>query len=194
MRRILLALALYIVTASAASGQTPTRSDSPVSPKERFEFRGVHLGDTLTQKVEKELNLKCYVFLGERQCLIGMDRVAGVGETTVFKTVDERLMSVEFIFASEDFSTFLEALTARWGKPASQTSEDIQNGMGARFENIITRWQLADGAVELARYSDKITRSALTVLHDSLSQVVMQRRSAAAAEAGNKDFGKKPPR
>ncbi len=189
MRRIFPALA-FAATASAALGQAPARSDAP---KERFEFRGVHLGDTLTEKLERELKLHCFESLGDRECMISMDHVAGVSLTTLFTTVDRRVSTVQFFFDGTDFSTLLEGLSARWGKPTLRT-EEVQSGVGARFPNVIAQWQLADGPFELAQIGGrKITQGESVASHDSLVAIKAQRRNAATAEAAKSDFGKKPP-
>lgn len=63
------------------------------------------------------------------------------GATACF--IDERFESIEMTFESSVYSNIVAAMAAKFGKPRS-SAQVVQNGFGARFNQITKTWHLKD--------------------------------------------------
>ena len=163
----------------------------------QFEFRGLHLGDTGTSQVEKEQRFDCHRATDSWSvsCSIFHDQLAGVSVFTGVMLVDRRISHLGFIFAANDFQKLLDVFSARWGSPSSLKTDEVQNRMGAKFENETAVWEFSDGLLTLERYGSDLTNGHAGIGDNRLLTLSMQRRDSVRSEAMKKDFAaplKKP--
>lgn len=71
---------------------------------------------------------------------------------------DEILHSISLSFDQKNFSQVLTALTVKYGEPKTKI-ENIQNRMGATFENIISFWNKQDATITAKRFSFDLENS-----------------------------------
>jgi hypothetical protein len=169
----------------------------PAQSRGNFEFRGMHLADSVTRDVERAQGLSCRDDLdrikGLSYCVPANRDFVGGAAFIIVNLVDRRISSFYFSFDTDRFSAIALALETRWGAADSSKVLQVQNRMGANFENIVKQWVLADGNVELERYGSKVTEGTVTVNNVKLVTASGLRRVCAKAKAAQKDFGGKLP-
>lgn len=181
-------LLLLIILSSALTGQT----------RERFELRGMHLGDSVTTEIERAQRLRCHEtpgsVYGDESCMAADTHFAGV-ETFLIsvETVDRKISAFRIDFSIYDSKVLLDAFTARWGKPDSTASRDWQNQMGAKFPNPVSLWQLSDGTLEVAQFGPSMRTSEAGITLKALLDVQTRKNQCSAARASLKDLGGKLP-
>jgi len=165
--------------------------------RERFDFRGMRLGDSVTREVERTQRLSCRRNLenvrGLEWCTPSNREFAGGNAIIIVNLLDRKISSFLFSFDSELFYPAASGLQSRWGEPDSLRSEVVENRMGAKFENVLMRWILNDGVLELDRYGTTVTEGALSISNASLDSVAMSRRLCEKAKKEQRNFGGKLP-
>ena len=94
------------------------------------------------------------------------------------------LGAARIIYNPNDFEKILVLLTEKYSKPSSFKTENIQNRMGAIFENAVAEWEIKTGKIRLEKYSAKVDEGTL-VIHSSTNALEFKRR-ADAAKSGRK--------
>lgn len=67
--------------------------------------------------------------------------------------------SISFQIEHRDFSKMAEMLRSKYGLPTTEKVDVVQNGMGAKFDNILMTWIGKNVTLSLASRADKIDRS-----------------------------------
>ncbi len=102
---------------------------------------------------------------GSGRCFIE-DSLAGVpGVKISYDFKNKRLYSVYGQFDARLFSIINDAFTEKYGKPASQSTEEVQNRLGAKFTNVRIMWSFIDGFLTLRRFSSSLDKSAFSFTH-----------------------------
>jgi hypothetical protein len=162
--------------------------------RERFEFRGLHLGDSLTSDLVRDQRLNCRKVGPGESCEAADKHVAGVTTFWVSaETIDRKISGFRIDFGARDFGAIQDAFTARWGKPDSVETRDWQNRAGAKFPNRVVHWNLGDGALEVSQLGPSMTTGEVSIDFLPLVDIQAKRRACAAAKAALKDLGGKLP-
>jgi hypothetical protein len=90
-----------------------------------------------------------------------------IGQVRVWTTIefdlDRRMDSVVLLFPSANFYQIKTAFVERYGEPTERRTQEIQNRMGARFENELLEWKGEKVLIDLRRYSSRVTESNATI-------------------------------
>jgi len=140
----------------------------PVVPAGQFDLKGFFLGMSegdarrvvpvfCTNKEEPS----CY---GERLCWIDGMSVAGKKtKTTSLLFKDNQLTAFVVRFPADDFVQIAAVLTSQYGKPSSQETEKLKNGLGMPFEKLELGWKIKDASVSIANIYEKVNEGAIVV-------------------------------
>lgn len=186
-RRI--ALMMFGLPALLAVPALAQRATAP-APRKQFEFRSLHLGDSLTKEIATEQLLTCHDhddLKGSEFCV----RDGLLSSLMAFNVdvIDRRVMTFNFNFEPGNFEKVLETFQAAWGAPTSRGSAEVQNRMGAKLQNSIVKWQFADGTLTLQRYGKDLIYGGASISHAGLTAALKRRRECAAAQTAKRDFG-----
>lgn len=72
--------------------------------------------------------------------------------------IDKDLRNIRADFSPGEFSAVLAALSSKYGAPKVKNYE-VQNAMGATFDNVLAVWDLPDGNITAQKRSGKIDES-----------------------------------
>jgi hypothetical protein len=78
-------------------------------------------------------------------------------------------------FAPDNYAPIVEALTTRYGQPASKRTEIVQNRMGATFQNEIAHWNIGGDQIIAMKYGTDLTRGLVSIMDEQ----EVRRRSEA---------------
>ncbi|MDB4916373.1 MAG: hypothetical protein JWM95_4017 [Gemmatimonadetes bacterium] len=139
----------------------------------------MRLGDSLTTAVAKERHLQC----GDGFCKIDSDTIAGVSAFTFLELDGGRVFSVVITFKPADYPTMVAIAREKWGPPTADALDTIANRMGAKFPRRRVRWNMAEGALMLDEYGDRLSESVMMIISDSLLQMRNARDSVRIKNA-----------
>jgi len=173
--------AAVLMAASFAHAETDT-----------FEFKGMALGADVAQfeKNRRFLCLKPKNASADLAC--GMRRadgetIAGIPvESLMLFFTEAKLQTIYITFASKEFDTVVAALQEKYGKVTPLTDE-VQNRMGATFNNETYSWRKSDQVLKAEKYGSKITTSRVTFQTDAGFDE-FARRLEAQKKANAKDL------
>jgi hypothetical protein len=96
----------------------------------------------------------------------------------------DQLVSVMVEIPTFSFETYVTALTEKFGPPSSETTEQLQNRMGATWPNRIVVWSRGDARFRITQRSLGIdTGSIMFVSTEYLRQQDAERKARAKASA-----------
>ena len=122
-------------------------------------FRDIPWGSPPSFVKEKLPDLVC-----TKLCVgyLAIGQVRGVLTRIEFET-GGGMDYVYLSFPSASFYQIKVAFVERYGEPTAQRSQDVQNRMGARFENEILEWNGEKVIINLQKYSSNLTDSRATI-------------------------------
>ncbi len=157
----------------------------------------MHLTDSVTRDIERAQQLSCRDDLerikGLSYCVPSNRDFVGGTAFIIINLTEKRISHFYFSFDTDRFFSIVSALETRWGAADSTKHMEVKNAMGASFDNVVLKWTLADGIVELERYASKVTEGKLSIQHPALVKTGTDRRLCVQAKAAQKDFGGKLP-
>ena len=178
--RVLIAVAL-LAAATLARAETST-----------LEFKGIALGSDISayEGNKRFFCMDSKSAVADRMCAArhaDSETIAGVAmKGLILFFYDGKLHRIMITFDSKEYSTVLDALTEKYGKPISAT-ERIQNRMGAEFENETNTWNKTEQTLKAQKYTGKITVSSVTFQTDA-GYAEFNRRFELQKKAGAKDL------
>lgn len=109
---------------------------------------------------------------------------AGVNVLQVFAWFEAgALRRVSVTFKPQDFEQIVAAATERWGRPKHESTEEIQNRMGARFENRFARWEQGGVGLAVRRYGSRVDAGSALIISTADVIEAQKRRGEAGKEA-----------
>jgi hypothetical protein len=90
--------------------------------------RALVSGDVVCVPGWPALNPEMYTVAGEKAFHIELHLTSG------------KLWKIELVFDSRSFETINKAFSAKFGEPSSTTTEEFQNGFGAKFTGQLKTW------------------------------------------------------
>lgn len=66
-------------------------------------------------------------------------------------------------FRAADYERVIEAMTQRWGKPAREDKGEVQNRMGARFDQLEHEWMIGGAVFRAKKRSSNVTEGQLAL-------------------------------
>lgn len=146
----------------------------------RFQFRGNHLGDSVTSVTGRGRCRESAV-RGESMCTTNeMEQIGKVDVKVLYTFLDDRLVSVALEFDSGDFDKLSEILTAGYGLPIATDSETASREL---------KWRFADGMLVVQKdASVSRHKGQATVLADGWSSERSRRKAEAAKQDAARDL------
>jgi hypothetical protein len=174
----------------------------PIIPREPIEFRGIPLGSGENVVTEKFPELSCYPrnspfadrycyvqsechgykyddYKGHSDCLANPAKVWNYGgyKSDVYVWfINNALVRVSISFHVNLYQRILGALVTKYGKPDDTKTEEVQNKMGAKFDNEISSWNVSGVTLTINKYGDDLTKSSVLYSLDSSIQDMAERR------------------
>jgi hypothetical protein len=186
-----------VALAFLASSVAQAQSAKPTTKK--FEYRGVHLGDSIPADAGSEA-IKGMICLtdvdpieGTTTCGFMEKGFAGIDATPVITLVDRKIARIGVLFDEKDFGTLADALKARWGAPSSSSAPMVQNRAGSSFQNLVYGWTFPEGTMLLERLGLRVDQGDLLIEHTRLVKLSSNRVACAKAKDAQKDLGGKLP-
>lgn len=165
------------------------------SAQERAEFKGVPLGATRTEFLEKNPLFRCESKRGycsldglnapqhctlkryeggkrgedfsEQDCILAVvksgtyaNKQANLTATFRGETLSEGYVGIP----PDSFDSIAEAITARYGPPASSSNETVQNRAGAKFDNRTMRWTIGGDSILATKYGSTVMRGYISIV------------------------------
>jgi hypothetical protein len=121
----------------------------PTLPALALDFKGIAIGDrfdpaAIKQKFPPSARAPAGMTCTQTVCRGIVDAGIATGELSVSADPYGRVDSLSFEFPLNAFDAFAQSLAAKFGKPASSTAMQMQNGFGATFDSRKMTW-LEDG-------------------------------------------------
>ncbi|MGB4811748.1 MAG: hypothetical protein WBP13_04610 [Methylophilaceae bacterium] len=148
MKLLLIALALVLPLSASA-----------------FDFKGISIGGASTPKqVLEKLGVKCGLGANEMQVCNGNVTIAR--ETAYMNLVIDRkgiVQRISLSLSSSAFETVAPLLIEKFGTPTSTNRGEVQNWMGAKFEQVSHLWK-GENEVEVrySKYAGVVDKSGLS--------------------------------
>jgi hypothetical protein len=95
--------------------------------------------------------------------------IADIPATTQFDFFQEKLYRLAATFYAVRFTSMQEALSGKYGAPASVTTADYQNAFGAKYTGSVIIWDNGVSSITLRQYGGSLEYSALVIEHKALS-------------------------
>jgi len=182
-----LALVFVLLIAPASAGEPPTG------------FRSLRWGASVEEAKKVFPNAKCLSSKGKRgesdsgdaSCLI--ETTIGSAKVKVLLEFFEKpttpksargFQSYAITYKSKDFSEIREALSTRYGNPATTNEEPIQTRSGLKDTNTILLWKLETCSIQAMTYAGSILEGMASVSTKSWTQEFERRRKARSGESG----------
>lgn len=86
-----------------------------------------------------------------------------------------KLSEIYIRFHPKSFDQAMRSMIGKFGQPTTNSSETVQTGAGAIYENSRLRWELPGGFIRASRYSGKITESSVVYTSMATEQRLKQR-------------------
>lgn len=158
-------LVLLCVLAVAACGEAsrPAAQNLPV-----FSFKGVSQDAPLASV--REQFAKCSAmeaYVDAVSCELKDETFAGAYltyQSTVFDKTGFNYLY--YSIASAQFENVLAKLTEAYGEPCERATSELENRMGAKFEQIEVNWCFKGGKLALQRYDENVDEGLITYWSD----------------------------
>jgi hypothetical protein len=146
-----------------------------------LEFRGHRLGD---QQWAKD-DCHDFVYKGEKKkyCNDDNHQIGDLHADVAYAFTDKRLSGVYVYFSSNDFDPMTRAFVAKYGQPDSSWSEQVQNQMGATFQNTLAIWRRGRSSLLLQRYGSRLDGGRASLEWTEAMQPSEQAKDSAAQRA-----------
>lgn len=160
MNRGILALAMVLASCGGHQQASKTADKSEVeAPLPAFEFRGLKPDRTTVKEAEKTKSVVWCSGFGKvdphtTYCRFDKYSIGGIsaGNSGVsFK--DGKFDWFTIKYPTDSFEALLDQTTKIYGKPCSLTTEQLQNGFGAKFEGDEVNWCFAQGKLTVRRHA-----------------------------------------
>lgn len=160
---------------------------SVLAQSEPFEFKGIALGSDIAA-IESSSRFSCRdpnSPIADRTCSLRYgekETIAGAPvNTLLLHFYGGKLHAISISFEAKNFSQVADALKEKYGEAVFKT-EEIQNRMGATFENRIYTWRRPEAILEAKRFSSKIDTSSAFFRTDFALQEFTRRRGSSVKE------------
>jgi hypothetical protein len=108
------------------------------------------------------------------------ETIAGVPvKTMVLSIYDGKLHAIIINFDPDGFDQVVDGLKEKYGE-SNPMNEQIQNRMGATFENSTFSWRRADATLKATKYSASLDQSSVMFRTDFAIEEFKRRRDAAS--------------
>lgn len=94
----------------------------------------------------------------------------------------DKLDSILVYMKSMNYDHVIAALTEKWGMPTKVEQSEIQNRMGAKFDQSLVEWAQGEHLLRVRKRASKV---------DEMSLLLTSKRAAQEAELESKDQAKK---
>ncbi|MER8848584.1 hypothetical protein [Mesorhizobium australicum] len=158
-------------------------SNAYAGKKNQFDFKGVVLGEVATPEfIKRKLGTDCGAGTdGVQVCNGGVTIAQAPAAMNLVIGKTGRVIRILLQFSSDDYGNVEQALSAKFGAPTVHRSV-VQNGSGARFDQIQSYWGDDDASVTLHRYAGTVRQS---VVYFSTAEDPAMRKPNAAAVNGD---------
>lgn len=93
-----------------------------------------------------------------------LDRIGGVAPTLWLASMrDGRLSSISVSVRAADFDRLYDALKERFGPPMTVQESEVQNRMGAKFDNVEAAWRASGNVLLITKRTGRIETSRLEI-------------------------------
>lgn len=97
---------------------------------------------------------------------------------------NKRLFKISITPENAVYPLVIEAITTKYGSPASAAENDVQTGIGARFTNKTTIWKIGGGSIVVQKYHESIKFMIAEFVQDELFSDVDAMARAALGKRG----------
>ena len=146
-------------------------SNNAAIADDTFVFKGLLVGGVVNPRdVEQALRpeapfigtVKCGSGAGGMQVCIGNSSAAGVPAIVNAVISNGHLIRISLSIPSEFFDTATQGAIEKYGRPLKTTSSNLQNRMGANFENTTLFWGNELGTyLQMSKYGSTIDRGSI---------------------------------
>lgn len=131
-----------------------------------------------------EADLVCQRAFGDRDPVWPVREFAGHKAGSVgFSYFAGKLVKADATLPVFAFRDIVEGLTAKYGPPSSNTTEQVQNRMGATFLNEIVSWRRGNATLSVTKYTTDLETARYSLTADGYWQEVEKRRATKAKDA-----------
>ena len=122
--------------------------------------RGKDMCEWERKNIPERFEMSCRDFSDFMSCS-GVTTIAGAMADVFTKTQhDGTLADITMTIHTNLYSTVMEALVAKYGKPTKIYREIVSNSFGAQAENVTSIWMRMDGThLMVTKYAGKLTQS-----------------------------------
>ena|GEM_PF-869433 len=180
-RMIRVAIGLLLLLSSVAFAQEPS-----------FDFKGILLGSDISA-VERSSRFSCRSTkdpIADRICSLKSDEketIAGMRlHSLMLYYYAGKLETISISLDEKHFSQVIAALVEKYGQGATRT-EQVQNRLGAAFENKIYSWRRNNATLQAKRYAAKLDTSEV-IYRTDFALEEFARRSGTSAKEKSKDM------
>ncbi|MHC8315731.1 hypothetical protein [Pseudomonas sp. LB3P31] len=194
LRSLMVGCSIYLAASSAFGGTENANKSSNQSPVP-FELKGVQIGDG-PEKIAKDFNTECNgvfcIALRNRdqpdKQTIPSDKQLFAGYQVLsysFQFSNRKLGVATAKFYSGAFSSALEALSAKYGKPSFSNKTTLQNQYGASVTGKEIWWTKKDVAIVLTQYSGDPETGSVQLLSKAHLDGLKRENAKQAQTPGN---------
>jgi hypothetical protein len=146
---------------------------------------GIRLGMTINEAMAASGGLQCkqqrcfYFPVGPNPPTMG----GAVVKHIAVQLFDDSVAAVLVTFRENDYERVMAAAAERFGKPQNVQRSEIQNRLGAKFEQITTLWSEMGRSLIASRYSGDLDSSSLMLM----SKQFHEESKRAGADRAKKD-------
>ena len=151
-----------------------------------FELKGLYIGMSSSDAKSKFSNANCDTKDATRFCSV-MDIPFGpIKSANLFYILlDDKIMSIKIILKEAEFGGVVDALRAKFGASTVETTDIMQNRMGAKFDSLLISWINGDIRLKATQRFSSVDQSSVELVSDSATKEWFRRKkekSAAAAD------------
>lgn len=119
------------------------------------QWRYLSLTDAGAQTNLKSIDCMLYRDSGDGTCSVDHNEISDpYTEASIAFDPQDRFNRVEFEFVPDAFVLIVGMLRPVWGKPKNTEVDNMQNAMGAQFQQTIMQWTIDDVSADLRKYGD----------------------------------------
>jgi hypothetical protein len=180
-RLVLAVLPMCVALLACGSEGNKSSAAAAASSRPRYDFRGIHLGDSISPAIAAAQRFKC-----DSVGCSTTDSLAGVEAFVFLEKFDGRLMSVVVTYPTAGFSTIQQLSKGKWGEPTRSALDTMTTRMGAKFPVRRLSWDMLDGTLHVDEMGDRVTEGVMIITYDSLTKLRDARDSLRIQQAAKK--------